>query len=142
MIRGGIVATYYGQGRTNTFAVRDVDAVKAALADYEIEVIERGDSQVTLLANSEDGDFSVWTFDDEGDTEDSVFIPDMIADHLQDGQIAVFVHSGWEKMRYMSAWGLAVHSDGRQIRISVDDIYAIAAKVFDVDPRLISIAAY
>ena len=136
------MANYYGQGRTNTFAVRDVDALKSALADYEIEVIDRDDSQVTLLANNEDGDFSVWTFDDDEDTEDSVFIPDMIADFMQPGQIAVFVHSGWEKMRYMSAWGLAVHSDGRQIRISVDDIYAIAAKAFDVDPRLISVAAY
>jgi hypothetical protein len=136
------VANYYGQGRTNTFAVRDVDALKSALADYEIEVIDRDDSQVTLLANNEDGDFSVWTFDDDEDTEDSVFIPDMIAEFMQPGQIAVFVHSGWEKMRYMSAWGLAVHSDGRQIRISVDDIYAIAAKVFDVDPQLISVAAY
>ncbi len=136
------MANYYGQGRTNTFAVRDVDALKSALADYEIEVIDRDDSQVTLLANNEDGDFSVWTFDDDEDTEDSVFIPDMIAEFMQPGQIAVFVHSGWEKMRYMSAWGLAVHSDGRQIRISVDDIYAIAAKAFDVDPRLISVAAY
>ena len=136
------MANYYGQGRTNTFAVRDVDALKSALADYEIEVIDRDDSQVTLLANNEDGDFSVWTFDDDEDTEDSVFIPDMIAEFMQPGQIAVFVHSGWEKMRYMSAWGLAVHSDGRQIRISVDDIYAIAAKVFDVDPQLISVAAY
>ena len=36
------MANFYGQGRTNTFAVKDVEALKAALADTDIEVLDVG----------------------------------------------------------------------------------------------------
>lgn len=37
-----LMATFYGQGRTNTFAVKDVEALKAALSDTDIEVLDVG----------------------------------------------------------------------------------------------------
>ena len=36
------MATFYGQGRTNTFAVKDVAALKAALAATATEVLAVG----------------------------------------------------------------------------------------------------
>ncbi len=139
------MATFYGQGRTNTFAVKDVEALKAALADTDIEVLERGESRVTLFTGTDgDGDFSVYRYNDDTDEmdDDPLFIPDMIVEHLQPGEVAVFESSGWEKFRYMSAWAIAAHSDGRQIRVDVNDIYARAAKEFGVDRNSISDAAY
>lgn len=44
------MATFYGQGRTNTFAVKDVEALKAALSDTDIEVLDVGShSECRLL---------------------------------------------------------------------------------------------
>ena len=36
------MANFNGQGRTNTFAVKDTEALKAALADTDIEVLDVG----------------------------------------------------------------------------------------------------
>jgi len=139
------MATFYGQGRTNTFAVKDVAALKAALQDTDIEVLDRGEGRVTLFTGADgDGDFSVYRYSDDGEELDDnpLFIPDMIADHLQPGETAVFESSGWEKFRYMSAWAIATHADGRQVRVDVNDVYALAANEFGVDRNSISDAAY
>lgn len=139
------MANFYGQGRTNTFAVKDVENLKAALRDTDIEVLERGEGRVTLFTGSDgDGDFSVYRYNEDNDEMDDepLFIPDMIADHLQPGAVAVFESSGWEKLRYMSAWAIAVCSDGRQVRVDVNDVYALAATEFGVDRNSISDAAY
>ena len=39
------MAAFYGQGRTSTFAVKDVAALKAALQDTDIEVLGRGEGR-------------------------------------------------------------------------------------------------
>lgn len=140
------MATFYGRGRTNTFAVKDIEALKATVADTEIEVVDRGEGRVTLLTGDDgDGDFSVYRYtegDEEDHDDDPLFIPDMIAEHLQSGEVAVFESSGWEKFRYMSAWAIAVFSDGRQVRVDVNDVYDRAATEFGVARNSISDAAY
>lgn len=100
---------------------------------------------MTLFTGADgDGDFSVYRYSDDGEELDDnpLFIPDMIADHLQPGETAVFESSGWEKFRYMSAWAIATHADGRQVRVDVNDVYALAANEFGVDRNSISDAAY
>lgn len=145
MSREQKMANYYGQGRTNTFAVRSIDALKAELSDTDIEVLERADGRVTLFTSSDgDGDFSVYRYDEDGEfiDDEPLFIPDIIAGHLQPGETAVFESSGWEKFRYMSAWAIAVHSDGRQVRVDVNDVYTLAAQEFGIDRTAITDAAY
>ncbi|PBA68852.1 hypothetical protein [Mycobacterium avium] len=140
------MANYYGTGRTNTFMVHDVEALRTALQRGDFEVVERASDrpgEVTIFAAGPDGDgnWSQWIYPDDGDAEpEELCVPALIAEHLQDGQVAVFVHAGSEKLRYVCGYSLAVHSDGRQLRIDIDDIYEKAAEEFGVTG--IDVAAY
>lgn len=140
-----MMANYYGAGRTNAFRVKNVAALKGALEDADVEVVEEGPgTAVVLLVNDPDGGgyWGTALFDDDGEFVDELFVPDMIAEHLEDGEVAVFVHAGAEKLRYITGYSIAVHSSGQQVRVELDDIYALAARSFDVEPSQISEAVY
>lgn len=139
------MANYYGAGRTNAFRVKDVAALKGALESADVEVVEEGPgTAVVLLVNDPDGGgyWGTAIFDDDGECVDELFVPDMIAEHLDDGQVAVFVHAGAEKLCYITGYSIAVHSSGQQVRVELDDIYALAARSFDVDSSQIGEAVY
>jgi Ribonuclease G/E len=93
------------------------------------------------LDTDDDGDSDA-DDDEDSDEDENLFVPDMIAEHLLPGQVAVFEHVGHEKLRYLSGWAIAVFDDGRQIRVSLGDIYAMAASEFGVDRNSITAAAY
>lgn len=121
------MSNYYGAGRTNTFTVKDVAALKAALEPHDFTVLDRGNNQVSIFADDDDGvgDWTHWV--DVGDGDDvELYVPDMITAHLQDGQVAVFQHVGNEKQRYLTGYSVAVHSDGRMLALNLDDIIAKA----------------
>lgn len=142
------MANYYGKGRTNIFRVKDVDALKAALSAAEFTVEDRPDRgpnavSITVSDNDGAGNWGQLVYTDEHDDDPAeLFVPDIIAEHLQDGQVAVFVHAGSEKLRYLSAYGIAVHASGQQVRLNLDDIYQRAAEAFNVDINGIDWAAY
>ncbi|MGJ6127307.1 hypothetical protein QN239_32530 [Mycolicibacterium sp. Y3] len=117
------MADYYGKGRTNIFKVKDIEALKAALAGAEFTVEARPDrgADAVLIQVSDNDVTGCWGqlvySDDDDDVEPTeLFVPDMIAEHLQDGQVAVFVHAGSEKLRYLSAYSIAVHANGNHGR--------------------------
>lgn len=136
------MASYAGIGRTNTFRVKDPAAVKSRL-EPAFTVLERdtdAPGAVTIFSD-EDGDWQRTLFegdDDEDGTE--IYLPDWIVDHLQPGETAVFTHIGNEGQRHLGAFSIAVHSDGRQIDLNIDEIYQRAETEFGVTG--ISIASY
>ncbi|WP_342314750.1 hypothetical protein LIX17_25125 (plasmid) [Mycobacterium avium subsp. hominissuis] len=142
------MADYSGKGRTNIFKVKDIDALKAALAGAEFTVEARPDrgADAVLIQVSDNDVTGCWgqpvhTDDDDAEPTE-LFVPDMIAEHLQDGQVAVFVHAGSEKLNYLSAYSIAVHANGNQVRLDLNDIYQRAAEAFDVPVSEIDWAAY
>ncbi|WP_084031259.1 hypothetical protein [Mycobacterium avium] len=138
------MANYYGAGRTNAFAVKDVQALKDVLESHDFTVEETAPGRVVILADDPDGGgyWSRWTYDEVSGEDHELFVPDLIAEHLQDGQVAVFVHAGAEKLRYITGYSIAVHSDGRQVRIDLDDIYTDAAALFGVAQQSIPHACW
>lgn len=121
------MANYYGKGRTNTFAVKDVAALKAELEPYEFSVEDRGEGQVSIFSVDADGEggWSRTMHDEDGELDhdaEPFYVPEMIAKHLRDGEVAVFQHIGSEKMRYLEGHATAVHSNGQRIHINIDDI--------------------
>lgn len=137
------MASYTGIGRTNTFRVKDTTAVKDRLEPAFTVLVDgatAGAGAVTIFAD-EDGDWQRTLYagdDDEEGTE--IYLPDWIVDHLQPGETAVFVHIGNEGKRYLGAFSIAVHADGRQIHLNIDDIYRRAETEFGVTG--IGIASY
>lgn len=138
------MANFYGTGRTNTFGVKSIPELKKALHPYDFTVIDRSDENnpgmVCVLADDLDGEGGWGRYDP--DTDDDFYVPDLIADHLRDGEVAVFVHVGAEKQRYVTGTAVAVHADGRQVRIGLEDIYSAAAAEFGIDRGNISDASY
>lgn len=131
------MANYYSVGRTNYFAVRDTAALRKLLGDSGIELDTDSDGRVVLL----DGEGTGWTIYDE-DGDDEVFLPDVIAGHLEPGQVAVFQSVGSERLRYLGGTALAVNDGGDQVVVQLDDIYAAAAQAFGVPIGAISVAEY
>ncbi|WP_236746426.1 hypothetical protein [Mycobacteroides abscessus] len=97
------------------------------------------------MARDDDGggywSYVIWA--EEPDEEDrEVDVPELIASHLEEGQVAVFVHAGAEKLRYLHGYSVAVHSDGRQVRVDLDDVYERASAEFGIPRERISHASY
>lgn len=141
------MANYFGAGRSNYFKVKSIDALCAALEGTPFEVMAStnvpGEVRIFARDDNETGSWSYVIWADEPDEEDTeIIVPDLIAEHLVDGQVAVFVHTGAESLRYLSGYSVAVHSDGRQVRIDLDDVYDRAAAEFDVPVKQISQASY
>ena len=55
---------------------------------------------------------------------------DLVYDEAGAGPPVVFVHAGAEKLCYISAYSIAVHSSGQQVRIDINDVYLMAAEAF------------
>ena len=119
------MANYGGFGRTNYFRVKDVEAFETAAEPFGA-VHRRDDGLVTVLATNESGDFSA--YDDETDEERD--LADVLPDHLADGEVAVLMSVGAEKLRYIEGWAVAVHSSGERVELSLNDIYAEAQETF------------
>lgn len=136
------MATYTGIGRTNTFYVKDAAAVKTLLEPV-FTVVDRdtGTPGAVSIFADEDGDWQTTLFAGDDDDEGTeIYLPDWIVDHLQPGETAVFVHIGNEGKRHLGAFAIAVHSDGRQIHLTLDEIYQRARAEFGATS--IDIAAY
>ena len=98
------MANYYGTTRTNYVAVKDASEFKKFLEDIDCEVVER-DGKFAIRGGSEgEIDFCPYEVD----------LLDTIHEHLQDGEVLVIQHVGAEKMRYLCAWSLAIHSSGER----------------------------
>ncbi|SHV17465.1 Uncharacterised protein [Mycobacteroides abscessus subsp. abscessus] len=141
------MANYYGAGRSNYFKVKSVEALQEALDGAPVEVLPSSDvpGEVCILATDDDGgghwSHVIWA--EKPDEEDrEVDVPELIAEHLEEGQVAIFVHIGAEKLRYLCGYSLAVYSDGRKVRVDLDDVYARASAEFGVPSKQISQAVY
>ncbi|WP_156150415.1 hypothetical protein [Gordonia sihwensis] len=126
------MASYAGFGRSEDFTVKDFDALTAALDRFDVVIHPYTDrfhapNTVYLLSGLDSGEWDFIDPDDESDDPESIFLPELIAEHLADGQVAIFKHVGAKKLRYLNAYAVAVHSDGRIDRVELDDVRTLAA---------------
>lgn len=140
------MANWYGTSRSNAFRVKDLEAFKKALEPWEIEVAERGDGRVALFPTTEDGDFPGIRYgdpDEDGfETEKEFSFEEYVVPYLVAGEVAINICSGAEKLRYVTGYANAFHSDGRVVGICLDDIATLAAKTFGMDPKAINEPCY
>lgn len=132
------MATYVSMGRSNHFRVRDVQALKELVSGTGIELQEEGADNTVVLLDIEGTD---WLICSE-DCEDDIYLPDVIAEHLHPGEVAVFQSIGNEKFRIVGGHSVAVNSDGEQVWVHLSDIYKKAAEHFGIAPDAISLAEY
>lgn len=118
------MANWYGTSRSNYFAVKDLEAFKAALKPFELEIVtsDRHEGLVAVLAETDDGGFpSYYVDEDDGDLVD-VDIVALITEHLADGHVCVLQSVGAEKLRYLTGWAVAFNNKGESIEVNIDNV--------------------
>lgn len=125
------MANYTATARTNYFKVRDLEALEEALEPFEIQVVrntEQPDLVALLCQDSDGAGWPSYYYDDNDDNVD-VEIPQLVAEHLEPGHVAVFIEAGAEKLRYVTGHAIALNHEGDTRQISLSDIYAMAGEL-------------
>ena len=116
------MANYYGFARSNQFAVKDVEAFKKAVENYNVTV-QVQDNRVTLLSNDESG----WAWNDYSNYEDEpIWWDEIFKEHLQDDWVVIVMEVGYEKLRYFGGFACAWNNKGEHRRVSIDNIFDLA----------------
>jgi hypothetical protein len=120
------MADYNASARSNYFQVKNPDALRRELDGLEIEVLTN-DAQdprrVVLLCRSDHGCWPSSRYDEKTDDDVEIDLPTILAKHLTDGQVAVLMECGAEKLRFIVGLAVAVNNRGEQVCVSLDDIY-------------------
>jgi hypothetical protein len=123
------MANYYGSARSNYFRVKSETAFLAALHDIpDIEVHTGQDGTVCVLVTG--GDFGGWPtlgWNEDTDEDYEIDLPAIVSEHLEDDEVAIFMESGAEKLRYVVGYAVAVNNKGEREEVSLYDIYELAA---------------
>lgn len=117
------MATYYSQGRTNHFRVKDSQKFEQeieTLSGHSSIEIYNEDGQYCLLF--EDG-MPTYSYNEETGEEGEIEMEDVIKKHLADGSVCVMIETGAEKMRYITGYAIAFNNKGDRKVVSLDDIY-------------------
>lgn len=127
------MANYYAAARSNYFLVKDEAAFRAWADLWDLQIFECN-KNIGMLAIapgefSDDGAWPGWRTVEEGEDIEFDAVAE-ISPHLVEGQVAVLVEAGAEKLRYVSAWTIAIHSSGKHVSLSLNNIYDIAKKKF------------
>jgi LAS superfamily LD-carboxypeptidase LdcB len=124
------MAQFFGQARSNYFAVKDAEAFKTELANYPVEVITQEKDGVTLygfIDADENGEADLWSmWDEEEDETVEVDWAEVFKRHLQDDWVAVIISVGWEKYRYFQGDTVAFNNKGESKTINLEHIYELA----------------
>ncbi|ROR76056.1 hypothetical protein SAMN06295974_3796 [Plantibacter flavus] len=147
------MSTFEATARTNHFRVRDVAALRAELATYGIHapnLLDHRAHGAALVLDDRDvvtgtialfGDMGWPSLDEDAvrerfDWDESISVPDqhqtlveLIASHLEAGQVAIFLEVGHEKMRFLSGSAVAVNASGETRSIELEDIYGLASEL-------------
>jgi hypothetical protein len=86
-------------------------------------VVKDKEGRVGLLSEQEKGGWPNCRYDEETEECEYIDLFQEVADHLQEGSVALFLEVGAEKLRYMTGHAVAVNATGQVVAISLDDIY-------------------
>lgn len=125
------MANYYAKARSNHFLVKDLDAFRAEIAPLEIGIVtQREDGRVSIYDDG--GDSNGWPafyYNEDTDEETEVDLPDLIAKHLVDGEVAILQEVGSEKLRYLSGYAVAVNASGETRQVLLSSIIDLAREL-------------
>jgi hypothetical protein len=141
------MANWYGAARSSYFTVEDEEAFRAWAKKRGLSLFEKTEpvKMFAITPNNEITDSGGWPWIENStdDEEDNTFsISEELSKFLQEGQVAILMEVGAEKLRYVTGVATAVDSTGKEITINLDLIYKLAAKKFKVPIAKISECVY
>lgn len=126
------MANWYGTSRSNYFKVENEEAFREWAESRDLQVLERPDGLfgITPSSMSEDGSWPSYDYDNDYEID---FQAELI-EHLAEGQVAILMTIGAEKLRYLTGFSVALAWDGRRISVDIADIYDKVEVEFGLQP--------
>jgi len=131
------MSNYCATARSNYFAVKDEAAFRQWAERLELKILiptgtpNPNDGVPRFgITPGDDIDFGGWPvfcrIGDSGENED-IDIHEELSAHLADGEVAVLMEIGNEKLRYVTGTAIAINNKGESVRVDLEAIYAAAA---------------
>lgn len=118
------MADWYGFARSNYFKVKDETEFRHwADSIGDLEVIQDSEGRVGLISHNQYGHWPSSRFNEDTEGEEDIDVFITVAEHLQEGSVAIFIEVGAEKLRYLTGWAVAINSKGEEVQVNLDDIY-------------------
>lgn len=132
------MADYIGLCRSNYVRPKNRDEFVAFLKTFVgIRIVEK-DDRVGFC--NDDSGLPFRNCDD--DERNMIDCSEEIGAMLEDDEVMVVMEIGNEKLRYLNGYAWAMHSSGRSINVSIDEIYELASLDFQVDIKSITECSY
>lgn len=122
------MANYYAYARSNYFRVKDLPDFDAFCRKWDLAKTER-EERVGFLVNSEHGLNTGYYYDPETGEDVEANFEQELSSHLLDGEVAIVIQIGWEKLRYLTAWAWAVNHEGKLAACDISEIYERAKEL-------------
>ncbi len=129
------MANFIGHARSNYFQVKDVENFKSWVLN--IPSLGFWEKEGAFAIYSVDPDTGCWptgAFDPKSEDYVEIDLVADLAEHLQEGEVAVLTEAGAEKLRCISGYSVAVNHKGETVSVSLNQIYQLAMDKFGVDP--------
>lgn len=118
------MADYICAARSNRFAVRDEQAFLAWVEEMPGVSAEKMSRETfVLLCEADSGGWPTGLWNPQTDEERDVDFPLELSEHLADGEVAVLVEAGFQKLRAIKGEAIAVNHHGEILTVSIGDIY-------------------
>lgn len=118
------MSDYYGTARSNYFGVKDRRKFVEWCDSLELKPIHKTEKAYELCGFLVETEFG--NIPDHITKDDEVYDIDFFGElstHLIDGDVAIVMEIGREKMRYLNGLAIAVNSKGETVSIALNDIY-------------------
>jgi len=123
------MANYEAVARSNYFKIKNFEAFHQWCEEMKISYIGPTDDGMFMVSPTDPD--SGWPTLECGDV-----FTELGAFHLQEGEVAVFLEIGYEKLRYLIGYAVAVNHLGEYVSVDLNDIYSKAKDHFGVSPTL------
>lgn len=131
------MGNWTGAARTNYVKLKDPDAVRAYIARWAIDMVEEDGRFAFLSTDPDTGDWPT-----SNQLDEFFDVDEGICRHMEPGEILILMVAGHEAMRYCSGSATAFNHLGEYVGVSLNDIYELASKSFNVPLSSITTAAY
>lgn len=140
------MSQWSGAARSNYVRIADMPGLIKSLEPFmpSIEISPNAapdESTVCFLADAGGEGWPTWG-QDEDENEIEFNAAEHICPFMEPNQVLVLMESGAEKLCYVSGHASAYHSDGREVHLSLTDIYKMAADAFDLSVLDITACEY
>ena len=135
------MANYMGWARSSYVKVKDKEAFRAFLDRFggAVEMIEDDKGRVGFLAP--EGIPSTYMPDDTSQEAEDVDFVSELAAHLTGNEVVIVMEVGYEKMRYLVGYAIAINNKKERREIDLAQIYE-TAKQLTRKPKRITRAEY